>query len=1079
MVQDGLRLLAYSVAYFGLARFSLLLALTHSSISPVWVASGFAIALLHFRGRRMWPAVFIGALALNGSLGTPLWAAACIAVGNTLEAVIGAWIYRRLQSVTALILHQRETVCVSAAGLGSCVVSAIIGVASLRLAGLAEGASAARLMLTWGTGDLLGCMIGFPFFSVLFSVSLSKAKNMLRWRSLALTVSAVVGCGLIFYFMSATGAAHFLLFGAFLAVAFHARGGHLPVAAFCVCVLAVITIRMGAGPFVMQETSDQLVHAQLFLFSIALTALMLPGVSEGKDRRFVIVTLLVGWTISASVFQGFVTQSNKDNADQFDNSIRSVMRVVQRRMDTYADALRGGAGLYTASDHVDATEWRDFIASQKMFSEYPGVRGMGVIEFKEGGQTPRYLVKHVEPLSENPLVIGFDFASESGRKAAAERARDLNEPVLTYVSHLIQDSEKRPAMLMLVPVYKRGVLIRTVEERGRAIVGWLYAAFIVEDFIQSVLSEKAGELWVSVFVPDVAFGERLIFSNDPNPSAPRVDRTTTSLNLHNQAFRIVWGRGPDLPFVSSTLASWAGGFGVFITLLCAALVSNLQMVTVKANAIAHEKAQQLFKNEQLWRALMEVAPVGIFQTDIRGRCTFVNYAWCKITGLNPEEARGDGWSKALHFEDKPRIFKEWNDFADQNRPSFVSEYRYVNQSMRGKEVWVIGNGVRLTDAHGMTIGFLGTIQDITAMKEKERSLRLSEERVRLILETTLDAVLMVDSDGLIRAWNPSAEKVFGWNEGQVLGRPAHSCIPRWSELRGHGRREATGLRLSGEEFPMELSITSFQQSGKDVFSVFCRDLTEQKNIESALEQERRKLAYAAKMSSLGEMAGGISHEINNPLAIIQGKAAILAQMAKAGKADAANVAAYAQKIDDTAFRIARIIKGLKAFARNAEQDPFQRASLRTIVDNTLELCRERIRLHGIDLKVDPVPDLQLECREAQVCQVLLNLLNNAYDAVEASVRPWISVGFAERNEGVEIRITDSGTGISAEDREKIMQPFFTTKDVGKGTGLGLSISKGIMEEHSGTLSLNDFCPNTQFIIWLPLRQQKQPGKAAA
>lgn len=238
-----------------------------------------------------------------------------------------------------------------------------------------------------------------------------------------------------------------------------------------------------------------------------------------------------------------------------------------------------------------------------------------------------------------------------------------------------------------------------------------------------------------------------------------------------------------------------------------------------------------------------------------------------------------------------------------------------------------------------------------------------------------------------------------------------------------------------------------------------------------LEERRKMSVQSAKLASLGEMASGIAHEINNPLAVIHSRTLHLRRQIDRGQYDPDSFKESLVKINLTVDRIAKIIRGLKSFSRNAEDDPFVSTPLKSIVDNTLELCGEKFRHHNVLLKVDPIPDITLDCRESQLVQVLLNLLNNGYDAVDGKEHRWVNVSFnmVKRNQ-ISIMITDSGDGIPEEVAQNIMQPFYTTKDVGKGTGLGLSISKGIVEGHKGELYLDRKSSNTRFVISLPIAQ---------
>jgi signal transduction histidine kinase len=235
-------------------------------------------------------------------------------------------------------------------------------------------------------------------------------------------------------------------------------------------------------------------------------------------------------------------------------------------------------------------------------------------------------------------------------------------------------------------------------------------------------------------------------------------------------------------------------------------------------------------------------------------------------------------------------------------------------------------------------------------------------------------------------------------------------------------------------------------------------------------EEHRQLAFtASKMASLGEMAGGVAHEINNPLAIIMGYASIIRKNLMKNENGATDVLfRSAQGIEDTVLRIATIVKGLSAFARNEDKAPPQTHSLRNIVDSTLSLCSSRLQGNRVELRVTPPAEsLKLDCRATEISQVLINLLNNSLDATAVLNEKWIELTIREVQDTIEIGIVDSGKGIPAHYRDKIMEPFFTTKEIGKGTGLGLSISTGIVSSHGGKLYLDPACKNTRFVVELP------------
>jgi signal transduction histidine kinase len=236
----------------------------------------------------------------------------------------------------------------------------------------------------------------------------------------------------------------------------------------------------------------------------------------------------------------------------------------------------------------------------------------------------------------------------------------------------------------------------------------------------------------------------------------------------------------------------------------------------------------------------------------------------------------------------------------------------------------------------------------------------------------------------------------------------------------------------------------------------------------SLQRQRENFLYAEKMASLGEMAGSIAHEINNPLAIIQGTAQKLQIRLRQEELDREELNQATTTILKTAERIARIIRSLRFVARDGSLDPFVLTSIRSIVDETLGLCEAKLKTEEVTLDATGVPlELSCVCRAVQISQVLINLINNSVDAIRSLPEKWIRIEAREEAGWVHLAVTDSGPGIPKELAEKIMKPFFTTKGVGKGTGLGLSISRSIAHAHGGELTLDLHAVHTRFVLTLP------------
>jgi len=238
-----------------------------------------------------------------------------------------------------------------------------------------------------------------------------------------------------------------------------------------------------------------------------------------------------------------------------------------------------------------------------------------------------------------------------------------------------------------------------------------------------------------------------------------------------------------------------------------------------------------------------------------------------------------------------------------------------------------------------------------------------------------------------------------------------------------------------------------------------------------LQSTQHSLIESSKFSALGVMAGGVAHEINNPLTIISMSTERIIKACESPEYDLAAVISHCEKTRLAIQRISKIVTGLRIFCHDSDGDPFQFESVNKILEDTLSFCLERFKSHGIEmiLKHDEV-DSRVFCRATEISQILINLFNNAFDEIQKLENErWICVEIKHKNSFVSIEVSNSGPPINPELHSKIFQPFFTTKVVGQGTGLGLSISKGIAEAHGGTLRLEPNFPHAKFILMLPLK----------
>jgi C4-dicarboxylate-specific signal transduction histidine kinase len=255
-------------------------------------------------------------------------------------------------------------------------------------------------------------------------------------------------------------------------------------------------------------------------------------------------------------------------------------------------------------------------------------------------------------------------------------------------------------------------------------------------------------------------------------------------------------------------------------------------------------------------------------------------------------------------------------------------------------------------------------------------------------------------------------------------------------------------------------------------------------LESEISFYKQQLELSSKLSALGEMAAGIGHEINNPLAIIASRAGAMIELSRSGhlsQLEVQQIHESALSVERTVFRISQIVKSLRSFARGLVSENFELVQFEVIVRDALEIAKPRTKKCQIETEFtvngEPLPVL---CSPSQMTQVIVNLLGNSCDAIESLDERWIKINldYADAKRAIPhqeaptqfltLRLTDSGPTPEPSIQSKMMEPFFTTKAPGRGTGLGLSICKKIVDQHKGELFLNPEAFNTQLICRIPI-----------
>lgn len=428
----------------------------------------------------------------------------------------------------------------------------------------------------------------------------------------------------------------------------------------------------------------------------------------------------------------------------------------------------------------------------------------------------------------------------------------------------------------------------------------------------------------------------------------------------------------------------------------------------------------------------------------------------------------------------------------------------------GGRVWILKGAMATTNSSKflliipwMAFTFLGLLYFLI-MKKFRRVVQLKErseirtEEVESWQNAVLDSadysIISTHPDGTISTFNKAAEKILGFSSTELIGKkspavfhdmeeiiqrakdlsielktdiaPGFEAFVAKAKVKGSDTNEWTYINKSGERIPVRLCVTVMKDSSDEIIGYLgvAEDLRTLKKMEKIIEEQKLTMLANAKMSALGEMAAGVAHEINNPLAIITGRVAILKLQLEDKTLDEKSISEGIEKIHNTCFRISKIIQGLRIFSRESSNDSQIEVTVGSIIEDTLSLCRERLVNHAIKIQVSGDLNSPILCRPVQISQVLMNLIGNSVDAIDDLSEKWIKINCIRSDNLIRVEVTDSGKGIASHIVSRMMDPFFTSKPVGHGTGLGLSISKGIIESHDGKLYYKMNEGHTQFVI---------------
>ena len=480
-------------------------------------------------------------------------------------------------------------------------------------------------------------------------------------------------------------------------------------------------------------------------------------------------------------------------------------------------------------------------------------------------------------------------------------------------------------------------------------------------------------------------------------------------------------------------------------------------------------------SEKYFEGIMSSIPSSVLIVDRNTRVLFANSNFYTKAKRTETDTIGKPITEIF-----PKVLLDYTNLTDKIKRIF-NQKEVINDSemeYRASGLSTRTYYYRLTpleNIEGSVENVILLMDDVTDRKRLGEQIKRTEEHLAQVVDSANDIIVSTEPSGKIISWNSTIEKITGFNFRDVKGKPFTillaeedhnsflSIVHQLLKKKKVRDREFSVLNRESVVVDILWSFSAMHNENGNVigFVIVGHDLTERKELQT-------KLIQSAKMVSLGTMAGGIAHEIRNPLAIIDSAAQILKKHSENEEIRNLSI----EKIRNATNRAANIVDDLLKFAHQSEFTP-EKFDFNELVENTLKLIKNQLSIQHIKVEKNYDSELPLvRGNKNQIQQVIINLLLNSCKSFKKTGTIWIQTKKVQNI--LEIKIKDNGSGIPEKDLPMIFDPFFTTQPIGKGTGLGLSVTYGIIKQHNGTIEVSNRTEKgTVFTITIPIESGNQ------
>jgi C4-dicarboxylate-specific signal transduction histidine kinase len=355
---------------------------------------------------------------------------------------------------------------------------------------------------------------------------------------------------------------------------------------------------------------------------------------------------------------------------------------------------------------------------------------------------------------------------------------------------------------------------------------------------------------------------------------------------------------------------------------------------------------------------------------------------------------------------------------------------------------------------------------------KNKQITSEFEYLKVLLNAAPDAITFLNEDREIIFQNNQFKLLFNNLENVIEETKLSNFFNQVEYL----QKEITIDSNITNDHPFMMSFKLAKSNNRKNYFISFKDLKSLKDKEKIIEEQRNQMIEKNKLASLGEIAAGIAHEVNNPLTVIHSNNSIIKKLMIREVIDKDKIVLMTEKTTLQIERITGIINSLRNLSRGMANEDNEVFCIGQVLSESIELTKLRNTSKKVKIKFEN-QKFDVYANRGQIVQVIINLMNNAIDAIESSNDPWINLELKEHENSIKLFFEDSGAGIKEEILNKIFLPMYTTKDIGKGTGLGLSLSRSFIEKNNGTLNYIKRDGHTCFVIELP--KNADTGQSAA